>query len=490
MALCVTSVKAAWQRKNNKIKIKKAEYKARKVAGGPSANKAITDQLRQNMLKRFGDNGLNDKVLLFGERNVRIQLAKYPLLVAFFGTDAHYDGINHMVKLGMCGRAVKTLAYTMDKLREIRDHGLLPYAGHHHQYRSSPIFTFGMRFQKQEDRKKFVKQAKQLPIYTEKNVTDQKLVDDLQTVATALYAMKKEIKKKGGTLSMEETQDMIKRHIVSDDYIQTLLLEKVGNADDPHGISIRQGNFRTVVDSSIGFTWYYYYVDELGMGSSHWLAKFNLTKMNELRQYAGDKEAKDKFDKLFVLSWVAFDGSMDVRRKEHKYMCHQLMLVVPFDADDDKTSLEHFFRDTFMRLWGCTMNKSVVEHSRIEGGKSIVKLITSSKAHLKAFADDVLRLPETEKFTMKYKYDNLLLWRDYDLPGNDNVDESAAPLGNLNDDEETESDDDTISLYTENEETDDDGSAAPLGNLKDDEENAASDDETVSEYEETDDDEN
>jgi hypothetical protein len=62
-------------------------------------------------------------------------------------------------------------------------------------------------------------------------------------------------------------------------------------------------------------------------------------------------------------------------------------------------------------------------------------------------------------------------------------DELAAPLGNLKDSEENASDDETISLYSENKDMDDNESAAPLGNLKDNEENA-SDNETISLYSE------
>jgi hypothetical protein len=59
----------------------------------------------------------------------------------------------------------------------------------------------------------------------------------------------------------------------------------------------------------------------------------------------------------------------------------------------------------------------------------------------------------------------------------------VAPLGNLKDNEENALDNDTNFLYSENEETDDNGLVAPLGNLKDNEENAL-DNETISLYSE------
>jgi hypothetical protein len=62
-------------------------------------------------------------------------------------------------------------------------------------------------------------------------------------------------------------------------------------------------------------------------------------------------------------------------------------------------------------------------------------------------------------------------------------DELAAPLGNLKDGEENASDDETISLYSENKDMDNNESADPLGNLKDDEENAPNN-ETISLYSE------
>jgi hypothetical protein len=55
---------------------------------------------------------------------------------------------------------------------------------------------------------------------------------------------------------MEESQALIKLHIVSDEYIRTLLLKKMGNANDLQGICICQGHFYTKVSSNIGFTWY------------------------------------------------------------------------------------------------------------------------------------------------------------------------------------------------------------------------------------------
>jgi hypothetical protein len=83
---------------------------------------------------------------------------------------------------------------------------------------------------------------------------------------------------------------------------------------------------------------------------------------------------------------------------------------------------------------------------------------------------------------MKYKYDNLVLRSKYE-PRNGNVNELSAPLGNLKDNEENALDDETISLHSDNEETDDNGLVAPLGNLKDNEENAL-DNETISLYSE------
>jgi hypothetical protein len=50
---------------------------------------------------------------------------------------------------------------------------------------------------------------------------------------------------------------------------------------------------------------------------------------------------------------------------------------------------------------------------------------------------------------MKHKYDNLVQWSKYEQR-NSNVNELAAPLGNLKDNEENALDNDTNFLYSEN----------------------------------------
>jgi hypothetical protein len=60
-------------------------------------------------MKHFHDNNLNNKVEQFVEKNVRNLLAKHPMLLACFGTDAPYN--QELVELMMCGMAVQMLAY-------------------------------------------------------------------------------------------------------------------------------------------------------------------------------------------------------------------------------------------------------------------------------------------------------------------------------------------------------------------------------------------
>jgi hypothetical protein len=147
----------------------------------------------------------------------------------------------------------------------------------------------------------------------------------VQNVATELHALKKAILNKVGMLYVPQTQAMIEHHIVADDNIRASLLAKVGNANDGQGNCICQGLFVTTGTSSVDFTWYYHFVQELGMGSSHSYAKFDMRKMMK----CDCADIPDKFEKLFILSWVVFDSSFMATQND----CHYLELIVPFDLD-------------------------------------------------------------------------------------------------------------------------------------------------------------
>jgi hypothetical protein len=94
--------------------------------------------------------------------------------VAFFGTDSHYYAVDRQVVLNTCGMAMQTLAFTMDQLREIRDHRLLQFKGNHHNFRPLPMFSFTMNFRTIIG-KAWVTKVKQLTLCQGVDITNQEL---------------------------------------------------------------------------------------------------------------------------------------------------------------------------------------------------------------------------------------------------------------------------------------------------------------------------
>jgi hypothetical protein len=118
----------------------------------------------------------------------------------------------------------------------------------------------------------------------------------------------------------------------------------------------------------------------MGLGSSHSYAKFNLAKMKLLRACAEDQ---DKFEKLFILSWVMFDSSIMVMQSGR----HALELIVPYNEDQDGISLKQYFVDAFSRLWKCVLRNG---SAPTKTGKRIKYLTMGNQEALKTIALDLL----------------------------------------------------------------------------------------------------
>ena len=231
-----------------------------------------------------------------------------------------------------------------------------------------------------------------------------KQVDALRKEVQAMYNIGVEKRMEDQvepTLPLEIVAQLIEQH-VTDPTAKEFLLSFTNSTQQDANTelvqrSLRGGTFYTSIRTSKA-AWWYDVVVGLGMGGSHYTVPFNQDLFWELVQLSGNR--KD-FLCRFLLAWASYDGSI---------LPGHFEVLVPFDTR--AVSIKNLMVGLFQELFGIKPLENV-EMTKIENGKSIVKLRVNKKAHRKKIAETLW--PYRSEYLSRDRMENLDAHRRLDV---------------------------------------------------------------------------